>query len=121
MVFFHKINSFSYAVLNPQRVSWSSRNERTETAGGRHYGTDTPEVYSRLLWVNRDCYLLGGKSQNFLLSPFIGHFSLSLMASSSDIDIEGATQHLRDILKLDCHGNGTGKPDRNRKPAAPVV
>uniref|UniRef100_H3CGX9 Enhancer of mRNA-decapping protein 4 n=1 Tax=Tetraodon nigroviridis TaxID=99883 RepID=H3CGX9_TETNG len=28
------------------------------------------------------------------------------MASSSNIDIEGATQHLRDILKLDCHGNG---------------
>uniref|UniRef100_A0A671VER9 Enhancer of mRNA-decapping protein 4 n=1 Tax=Sparus aurata TaxID=8175 RepID=A0A671VER9_SPAAU len=29
------------------------------------------------------------------------------MASNSNIDIEGATQHLRDILKLDRPGNGT--------------
>ncbi|XP_060892264.1 enhancer of mRNA-decapping protein 4 isoform X1 [Labrus mixtus] len=29
------------------------------------------------------------------------------MASSANIDIEGATQHLRDILKLDRPGNGT--------------
>lgn len=28
------------------------------------------------------------------------------MASSSNIDIEGATQHLRDILKLDRSGTG---------------
>eukprot|EP00066_Takifugu_rubripes_P027975 XP_011617241.1 PREDICTED: enhancer of mRNA-decapping protein 4 isoform X1 [Takifugu rubripes] len=41
------------------------------------------------------------------------------MASSSDIDIEGATQHLRDILKLDCHGNGTDAPtsDGQRMPS----
>uniref|UniRef100_A0A4W6DZR2 Enhancer of mRNA-decapping protein 4 n=1 Tax=Lates calcarifer TaxID=8187 RepID=A0A4W6DZR2_LATCA len=30
------------------------------------------------------------------------------MASNSNIDIEGATQHLRDILKLDRPGNSTG-------------
>uniref|UniRef100_A0A672GTJ9 Enhancer of mRNA-decapping protein 4 n=1 Tax=Salarias fasciatus TaxID=181472 RepID=A0A672GTJ9_SALFA len=35
------------------------------------------------------------------------------MASSSDIDIEGATQHLRDILKLDRPGNSDGQ----RKPS----
>uniref|UniRef100_A0A8D3DHX5 Enhancer of mRNA-decapping protein 4 n=1 Tax=Scophthalmus maximus TaxID=52904 RepID=A0A8D3DHX5_SCOMX len=36
------------------------------------------------------------------------------MASSSDIDIEGATQHLRDILKLDrpSSSGGTGELDR---------
>uniref|UniRef100_A0A673A5L9 Enhancer of mRNA-decapping protein 4 n=1 Tax=Sphaeramia orbicularis TaxID=375764 RepID=A0A673A5L9_9TELE len=33
------------------------------------------------------------------------------MASNSNIDIEGATQHLRDILKLDRPGNSTGKLD----------
>lgn len=32
-----------------------------------------------------------------------------LMASSSSIDIEGATQHLRDMLKLDRPTNSTGK------------
>ncbi|KAM3609289.1 uncharacterized protein V6R79_012488 [Siganus canaliculatus] len=32
------------------------------------------------------------------------------MASSPNIDIEGATQHLRDILKLDRPGNGTDAP-----------
>ncbi|XP_034542181.1 enhancer of mRNA-decapping protein 4 isoform X2 [Notolabrus celidotus] len=32
------------------------------------------------------------------------------MASSSKMDIEGATQHLRDILKLDRPGNGTDSP-----------
>uniref|UniRef100_A0A672GT45 Enhancer of mRNA-decapping protein 4 n=1 Tax=Salarias fasciatus TaxID=181472 RepID=A0A672GT45_SALFA len=37
------------------------------------------------------------------------------MASSSDIDIEGATQHLRDILKLDRPGNSAG--DGQRKPS----
>uniref|UniRef100_A0A8C7R081 Enhancer of mRNA-decapping protein 4 n=1 Tax=Oncorhynchus mykiss TaxID=8022 RepID=A0A8C7R081_ONCMY len=31
------------------------------------------------------------------------------MASNSNIDIEGATQHLRDILKLDRPGNNVGK------------
>uniref|UniRef100_A0A8C2YXQ3 Enhancer of mRNA-decapping protein 4 n=1 Tax=Cyclopterus lumpus TaxID=8103 RepID=A0A8C2YXQ3_CYCLU len=31
------------------------------------------------------------------------------MASNSNIDIEGATQHLRDILKLDRPGNSSGK------------
>uniref|UniRef100_A0A673JN05 Enhancer of mRNA-decapping protein 4 n=1 Tax=Sinocyclocheilus rhinocerous TaxID=307959 RepID=A0A673JN05_9TELE len=31
------------------------------------------------------------------------------MASSSNMDIEGATQHLRDILKLDRSGNSAGK------------
>uniref|UniRef100_A0AAQ5YTN7 Enhancer of mRNA-decapping protein 4 n=1 Tax=Amphiprion ocellaris TaxID=80972 RepID=A0AAQ5YTN7_AMPOC len=31
------------------------------------------------------------------------------MASNSNIDIEGATQHLRDILKLDRPGNSAGK------------
>uniref|UniRef100_A0A672GU42 Enhancer of mRNA-decapping protein 4 n=1 Tax=Salarias fasciatus TaxID=181472 RepID=A0A672GU42_SALFA len=41
------------------------------------------------------------------------------MASSSDIDIEGATQHLRDILKLDRPGNSAGKSDCDgqRKPS----
>lgn len=34
------------------------------------------------------------------------------MASNSNIDIEDATQHLRDILKLDRPGNTTGKLDR---------
>uniref|UniRef100_A0A8C6P3M6 Enhancer of mRNA-decapping protein 4 n=1 Tax=Nothobranchius furzeri TaxID=105023 RepID=A0A8C6P3M6_NOTFU len=33
------------------------------------------------------------------------------MASNSDIDIEGATQHLRDILKLDRPGSSAGKWD----------
>uniref|UniRef100_A0A8C2WPS8 Enhancer of mRNA-decapping protein 4 n=1 Tax=Cyclopterus lumpus TaxID=8103 RepID=A0A8C2WPS8_CYCLU len=37
------------------------------------------------------------------------------MASNSNIDIEGATQHLRDILKLDRPGNSSGKSDRERK------
>uniref|UniRef100_A0A4W6E226 Enhancer of mRNA-decapping protein 4 n=1 Tax=Lates calcarifer TaxID=8187 RepID=A0A4W6E226_LATCA len=37
------------------------------------------------------------------------------MASNSNIDIEGATQHLRDILKLDRPGNSTG--DGQRKPS----
>uniref|UniRef100_A0A665UFE0 Enhancer of mRNA-decapping protein 4 n=1 Tax=Echeneis naucrates TaxID=173247 RepID=A0A665UFE0_ECHNA len=36
------------------------------------------------------------------------------MASNSNIDIEGATQHLRDILKLDRPGNSTGD-DSERK------
>lgn len=31
------------------------------------------------------------------------------MASSSNMDIEGATQHLRDILKLDRPANSAGK------------
>ncbi len=31
------------------------------------------------------------------------------MASGSNMDIEGATQHLRDILKLDRPGNSAGK------------
>lgn len=31
------------------------------------------------------------------------------MDSSSNMDIEGATQHLRDILKLDRPGNSAGK------------
>lgn len=31
------------------------------------------------------------------------------MASSSNMDIEGATQHLRDILKLDLPANSAGK------------
>ncbi|XP_029009818.1 enhancer of mRNA-decapping protein 4 [Betta splendens] len=41
------------------------------------------------------------------------------MASNSDIDIEGATQHLRDILKLDRPGNGTDvqSSDGQRKPS----
>uniref|UniRef100_A0A8D0AVK2 Enhancer of mRNA-decapping protein 4 n=1 Tax=Sander lucioperca TaxID=283035 RepID=A0A8D0AVK2_SANLU len=34
------------------------------------------------------------------------------MASNSNMDIEGATQHLRDILKLDRPGNSTGKLNR---------
>lgn len=42
------------------------------------------------------------------------------MASNSNIDIEGATQHLRDILKLDRPGNGTGKLNREWKAAALV-
>uniref|UniRef100_A0A665UF32 Enhancer of mRNA-decapping protein 4 n=1 Tax=Echeneis naucrates TaxID=173247 RepID=A0A665UF32_ECHNA len=36
------------------------------------------------------------------------------MASNSNIDIEGATQHLRDILKLDRPGNSTGESDREK-------
>lgn len=40
------------------------------------------------------------------------------MASSPNIDIQGATQHLRDILKLDRPGNGTGKLNRELKAAA---
>ncbi|XP_041852638.1 enhancer of mRNA-decapping protein 4 isoform X3 [Melanotaenia boesemani] len=41
------------------------------------------------------------------------------MASSSNIDIEGATQHLRDILKLDRPGNSTDAQSRDdqRKPS----
>ncbi|XP_008284071.1 enhancer of mRNA-decapping protein 4 isoform X4 [Stegastes partitus] len=41
------------------------------------------------------------------------------MASNSDIDIEGATQHLRDILKLDRPGNSadTQSSDGQRKPS----
>uniref|UniRef100_A0A672H354 Enhancer of mRNA-decapping protein 4 n=1 Tax=Salarias fasciatus TaxID=181472 RepID=A0A672H354_SALFA len=41
------------------------------------------------------------------------------MASSSDIDIEGATQHLRDILKLDRPGNSADSQsgDGQRKPS----
>ncbi|XP_023262993.1 enhancer of mRNA-decapping protein 4 isoform X1 [Seriola lalandi dorsalis] len=41
------------------------------------------------------------------------------MASNSNIDIEGATQHLRDILKLDRPGNGTDaqSSDVERKPS----
>lgn len=31
------------------------------------------------------------------------------MASGSNMDIKGATQHLRDILKLDRPGNSAGK------------
>lgn len=42
------------------------------------------------------------------------------MASNSNIDIEGATQHLRDILKLDRPGNSSGKFDRERLAAALV-
>uniref|UniRef100_A0A8C4GJD3 Enhancer of mRNA-decapping protein 4 n=1 Tax=Dicentrarchus labrax TaxID=13489 RepID=A0A8C4GJD3_DICLA len=38
------------------------------------------------------------------------------MASNSNIDIEGATQHLRDILKLDRPGNSTGN-DGPRMPS----
>uniref|UniRef100_A0AAQ5Y7B3 Enhancer of mRNA-decapping protein 4 n=1 Tax=Amphiprion ocellaris TaxID=80972 RepID=A0AAQ5Y7B3_AMPOC len=38
------------------------------------------------------------------------------MASNSNIDIEGATQHLRDILKLDRPGNSAGN-DGQRKPS----
>lgn len=37
------------------------------------------------------------------------------MASSSNIDIEGATQHLRDILKLDRTGADVQSPDGERK------
>uniref|UniRef100_A0A8C7F2H8 Enhancer of mRNA-decapping protein 4 n=1 Tax=Oncorhynchus kisutch TaxID=8019 RepID=A0A8C7F2H8_ONCKI len=37
------------------------------------------------------------------------------MASNSNIDIEGATQHLRDILKLDRPGNNVGKFTGNEK------
>lgn len=41
------------------------------------------------------------------------------MASNSNIDIEGATQHLRDILKLDRPGNSADPPssDGQRKPS----
>ncbi|XP_034033154.1 enhancer of mRNA-decapping protein 4 isoform X2 [Thalassophryne amazonica] len=41
------------------------------------------------------------------------------MASSSNMDIEGATQHLRDILKLDRPGSSTDVPsgDGQRKPS----
>ncbi|KAM7396214.1 hypothetical protein PAMP_019271 [Pampus punctatissimus] len=41
------------------------------------------------------------------------------MASNSNIDIEGATQHLRDILKLDRSGNGSDaqSSDGQRKPS----
>ncbi|KAM7413951.1 hypothetical protein PAMA_018986 [Pampus argenteus] len=41
------------------------------------------------------------------------------MASNSNIDIEGATQHLRDILKLDRSGNGSDaqSSDGPRKPS----
>lgn len=65
------------------------------------------------------------KQKLFLLSIYMSHFSLSLMASSSNIDIEGATQHLRDMLKLDCHGNGAGKqgwkPPRYFRPQKLIV
>lgn len=44
------------------------------------------------------------------VSPFPSH-----MASNSNMDIQGATQHLRDILKLDRAGNGTGKLNRELK------
>lgn len=37
------------------------------------------------------------------------------MASDSNMDIQGATQHLRDILKLDRAGNGTGELNRELK------
>lgn len=40
------------------------------------------------------------------------------MASNSNMDIQGATQHLRDILKLDRAGNGTGKLNRELKATA---
>lgn len=39
------------------------------------------------------------------------------MASSSNIDIEGATQHLRDILKLDRSGTDAQSNDGQRKPS----
>uniref|UniRef100_A0AAQ5XVA9 Enhancer of mRNA-decapping protein 4 n=1 Tax=Amphiprion ocellaris TaxID=80972 RepID=A0AAQ5XVA9_AMPOC len=39
------------------------------------------------------------------------------MASNSNIDIEGATQHLRDILKLDRPGNNPPSSDGQRKPS----
>lgn len=39
------------------------------------------------------------------------------MASNSNIDIEGATQHLRDILKLDRPGSDAQSSDGQRKPS----
>uniref|UniRef100_A0A8C1DMN6 Enhancer of mRNA-decapping protein 4 n=1 Tax=Cyprinus carpio carpio TaxID=630221 RepID=A0A8C1DMN6_CYPCA len=39
------------------------------------------------------------------------------MASSSNMDIEGATQHLRDILKLDRPGNSPSLVESQRKPS----
>lgn len=50
--------------------------------------------------------------KNNPVSPFPSH-----MASNSNMDIQGATQHLRDILKLDRAGNGTGKLNRELKAA----
>uniref|UniRef100_A0AAX7UUH6 Enhancer of mRNA-decapping protein 4 n=1 Tax=Astatotilapia calliptera TaxID=8154 RepID=A0AAX7UUH6_ASTCA len=39
------------------------------------------------------------------------------MASNTNIDIEGATQHLRDILKLDRPGNNGNSSESGRKPS----
>ncbi|XP_059190362.1 enhancer of mRNA-decapping protein 4 isoform X2 [Centropristis striata] len=40
------------------------------------------------------------------------------MASNSNIDIEGATQHLRDILKLDRPGNSTALSKKHHAPSS---
>lgn len=60
-----QIKSFLCAGPILQRFPAGNRNQRTETVRGGHYDSDITEVYSRLLWANRDDYLRGGKTKTF--------------------------------------------------------
>lgn len=70
MIILPQMKSFLHAGPILQRFPAGHGNQKTEIAGGGHYHSDITEVYSRLLWANRDDYLRGGGKRKHKLFAF---------------------------------------------------
>lgn len=78
----------------------SGEEENRRTSGSQHSSVETQWDFRRVEDKTKQALI----RLTAALRP-----RSDLMASSSSIDIEGATQHLRDILKLDRPSNTTGE------------